>query len=284
MPGRSQPPTARLRRLAAELLRLRKMADLSREAVAEQTGINKATLYRIETARARPQARTLKALLTLYEVDDVKCEELVVLLREANQQGWLQTFEGELPDRYSAFIGFESEARQLLTYETLLIPGLLQTEEYARAVIRGMLPQATDEEVEARVAARTQRQQVLDGDQLRLWAVVDEAALRRSVGDAAVLRAQMEHLQKEAKRPNLTLQVLPFDAGPHPALLGAFVILKFGDIGAPDMVYIESEAGDLFLDDEPSVDRYNTTFEHLRATALSSAASMDFLSRYMREI
>jgi hypothetical protein len=200
------------------------------------------------------------------------------------RQGWLQTFEGELPDRYSTFIGFESEARQLLTYEALLIPGLLQTEDYARAVIRGMLPQATDEEVEARVAARMQRQRVLDGDQLRLWAAVDEAALRRSVGDVAVLGAQVEHLLQAARRPNVALQILPFNAGPHPALLGGFVILKFGDIGAPDMVYIESEAGDLFLDDEPIVDRYNTTFEHLRATALNFAASADFLSRYRREI
>lgn len=283
MPARSQPPTARLRRLAAELLRLRKAAGLSREAVAEQTGINKATLYRIETAQARPQPRTLKALLDLYEVEEAEREELVALSREANQQGWLKTFEGELPDRYNALIGFESEARQLLTYQALLIPGLLQTEDYARAVIRGMGPQLTDDEVEALVAARMQRQQVLEGDQLRFWAVVDEAALWRSVGDAAVLRAQLEHLRRVARRPNVTLQLLPFDAGPHPALLGAFVILKFGDIGAPDIVYIESEAGDLFLDDEPSVERYNTTFEHLRATALSSRASADFLSRRIRE-
>jgi transcriptional regulator with XRE-family HTH domain len=284
MSGRSQPPTARLRRLAAELLRLRKAAGLSREAVAEETSINKATLYRIETAKARPQLRTLKALLDLYEVEEAEREELVVLLREANQQGWLKTFEGELPDRYSTFIGFESEARQLLTYEALLIPGLLQTEDYARAVIRGMLPLATDDEVETRVTARIERQQILEGDQLRFWVVIDEAALRRNVGDAAVLRAQLEHLRQAARRPNVTLQLLPFDAGPHPALLGAFVILKFGEIGAPDMVYIESEAGDLFLDDEISVERYNTTFEHLRATALSSRASADFLSRHVREV
>lgn len=284
MPGRSQPPTARLRRLAAELLLLRKMAALTREDVAEQTGINKATLYRIETAKARPQARTLTTLLQLYEVDDTKRDELTVLLREANQQGWLQTFEGELPDRYSTFIGFESEARQILTYEALLIPGLLQTEDYARAVIRGMLPEITDEAVENRVAARMQRQKILEGDQLRLWVVVDEAALKRSVGDPAILKAQMEHLKKAARRPNTTFQILPFDAGPHPALLGAFVILKFGDIGAPDMVYIESEASDLFLDDEPSVERYNTTFEYLRATALSPAASVDFVNRVAQEI
>jgi transcriptional regulator with XRE-family HTH domain len=284
MPGRSQPPTARLRRLAAELRRLRSGAELSREDVAAQTGINKATLYRIETAKARPQARTLRALLDLYQVDEAKREELAVLLREANQQGWLQTFEGELPDRYSAFIGFESEAAKILTYEALLIPGLLQTEDYARAVIRGMLPQATDDEVEARVTARMQRQQVLEGDQLRFWVVIDEAALRRSVGNTTVLKAQIEHLQKIARRPNVTLQVLPFDAGPHPALLGAFITLKFGDIGAPDMVYIESEAGDLFLDDESTSERYNATFEHLRATALSPTASVDFLNRRGREI
>jgi hypothetical protein len=147
-----------------------------------------------------------------------------------------------------------------------------------------MMPNGTDEEVENRVAARMQRQQVLEGGQLRLWLVVDEAALRRSVGNAAVLKAQLEHMQQVAKKPNVTLQVLPFEAGPHPALLGSFVILQFGEVGAPDMVYIESEAGDLFLDDELSVERYNNTFEHLRATALSATASVDSLKRLVRDM
>src|SRR5258708_7286752 len=182
MPPHPRPPTARLRRLANELHGLRQKAGLSREDVTEQTNINQATLYRIETARARPQVRTLNTLLELYGVDQARHDALLALLREANQQGWLQPFHAELPEHYNIFISFESEARALWTYEITLIPGLLQTEDYARAVIKGMLPDAPNGDVEQRVTARMQRQEVLSKEPpLKLWAIVDEAALRRQV-------------------------------------------------------------------------------------------------------
>jgi transcriptional regulator with XRE-family HTH domain len=285
MPGRSQPPTARLRRLAAELLRLRKGADLTREDVAEHTGINQATLYRIEMAKARPQARTLKALTALYEVDAVKRDELTALLREANKKGWLQPYHEDLSEQYNALIGFEAEAQVIWTCSLTIVPGLLQAEGYARSLIKGMLPEATDEEVERRVAARISRQEVLTKENpLRLWAVVDEAALHRHVGTVEEVRHQVEHLREVARRPEVTLQVLKYDAGAHPAMLGAFDILKFGEAAAPDIVYLEGLTNDLFLDDESSINRYTATFEHLRASAASATATDKFLAQVAREI
>ncbi|MFC6886296.1 MULTISPECIES: DUF5753 domain-containing protein [Actinomadura] len=158
---------------------------------------------------------------------------------------------------------------------TTIIPGLLQTEDYARHVIRGMLPEASDDEVERRVETRMRRQAVLDG--LKLWAIIDEAALRRQVGTPAEMRAQMEHLRQMMRRPGIVVQALPFEAGAHPAMLGAFAILKFIEPVAPDIVYVEGLSNDLFLDDDASIKRYADTFEHLRAGAASPASTNSLL-------
>src|SRR5271165_2048290 len=180
---RAKPPTVRLRRLAAELRRLRSAAQLSRENVEEQTGINEGTLYRLETARARPQRRTLMTLLDLYGADDPLRSDLLAIAQGADNQGWLRPYHSELPEEYAAYISFEAEARAVRNYESLFIPGLLQTEGYARAVITGTLPMASETEVEQRVQARMERQELLRGDNpLELWAILDEAAIRRMVG------------------------------------------------------------------------------------------------------
>lgn len=270
MGPRRQAPTVRLRRLAAELRRLRKVAELTREDVSERTGINNATLYRIETARARPQMRTLTGLLNLYEVDQDQREYLTGLCREATTQGWLRPYHSELPEEYTAYISFEDEAQCARNYESLYMPGLLQTEDYARAVIRGGLPAATDDEVEDRVRARMARKGVLTKrSPLKLWAVVDEAALRRVVGGADVMRGQFDHLTNIIKAPNVTLQVISFDAGAHPGMPGQFIVLGFADPVDTDLVYIDSMAGDLFLESEADIARYRTAFDNLVAVALS---------------
>jgi len=261
--------------LAAELRRLRRGADLSREDVSERTGINAATLYRIETARARPQMRTLNALLNLYEADQEQREYLTILCREAGKQGWLRPYHSDLPEEYTAYISFEAEAAGVRNYESLFIPGLLQTEDYARAVIRGGLPMASDQEIEDRVRARIERQQVLSKDMpLKLWAIVDEAALRRVVGGAQVMRDQLAHLADAVKAPNITFQVIPFDAGAHPGMPGAFVLMDFSDPMDTDLIYIDSMAGDLFLEADVDVRRYSLIFDNLRAVALSPDASV----------
>jgi transcriptional regulator with XRE-family HTH domain len=285
LPSRRQTPTIRLRRLAAELHRLRLAADLRQEDVAERTSINVATLYRIEKAQARPQRRTLLALLDLYGVNEPQRSELLELARAASNPGWLQPYHSELPEPYTAYISFEAEARAVLNYESLFVPGLLQTEDYARAVIRGSLPTASTREVDQRVQARMERQAVLSKDDpLRLWAIVDEAALRRLVGGPNVMAAQMRHLVSVTSEPPVTLQVIPYAAGAHAGMHGSFVTIEFPDAADPSIVYVENMAGALFLDAETDVRRYRTMFDNLRAVALSPDDSASFIATLAEEM
>jgi transcriptional regulator with XRE-family HTH domain len=274
MAGRPHAPTVRLRRVAAELRALRESAALTREDVAERTGISTVTLYRIENARVRPQARTLMTLLGLYGVADDRKAELTAMLRDARQRGWLQAYESLLPQQYTAYIGFEAEARALWTYESLFVPGLLQTEDYARAVTSAGLPGASADEVDRRVEVRMQRQAVLTSSSpLDLWSIVDEAALRRQVGGPEIMRAQLDYLTEAAALPNVTLQIIPYSAGAHAGMLGSFAIMEFEDAATPDVIYLDSMAGNLFLESEVEVRRYRLVFEHLRADAMSPDGS-----------
>src|SRR6266566_1826993 len=235
MSGKRQTPTVRLRRLAAELRTLRASAGLTQDQVGERTGINVATLYRIEHARVRPQTRTLRTLLDLYGADQELQADMIDLLRDARQRGWLHAYQSELPEQYTTYIGFEGEARSVWNYESLFIPGLLQTEDYARAVIRAVLPWASRDEVERRVEVRMERQEVLRNDNpLELWVIVDAAALRRQVGGPAVMRAQLNHLMEAAELPNITFQVIPFSDGAHAGMLGSFVFMQFAEASIPD--------------------------------------------------
>ncbi|KAB1156369.1 helix-turn-helix domain-containing protein [Micromonospora sp. AMSO12t] len=284
--ARRQPPTVRLRRLAAELRSLRTAAGLTRDEVSEQTGINPATLYRIETAKVRPQRRTLMAMLDKYGVtDEDKRSELIALSRQAAQLGWLQAYESELPELYTTYISFEAEARSVRNYESLFVPGLLQTENYARAVIRGVLPLATDADMQARVEARMQRQESLrKTEPLRLWAILDEAVLHRLTGGPAVMAEQLDALVSAAGRPHVTLQVIPFTSGAHAGMPGSFVVMDFPDPADPALVYVDSMAGDLFLEREADVRRYTSTFEHLRATALDPTSSIKLIQEHAAAI
>ena len=279
MADKRQTPTVRLRRLAAELRTLRTSSGLTRDAVVERTGINVATLYRIEHARVRPQTRTLRTLLDLYGADEQQQADLVALLRDARQRGWLHAYQSELPEQYTTYIGFEGEARSVWNYESLFIPGLLQTEDYARAVIRAVLPWASRDEVERRVEVRMERQDVLHNDNpLELWVIMDEAALRRQVGGHAVMHAQLGHLVEAADLPNVTFQVIPFDVGAHAGMPGSFVFMQFGEAAIPDVVYFDSMAGDLFLEADADVRRYRLVFEHLRAVAVSPDESRSLVA------
>jgi transcriptional regulator with XRE-family HTH domain len=284
VPGKRQTPTVRLRRLAAELRSLRAASGLTREEVVERTGINSVTMYRIEHARVRPQTRTLRTLLDLYGVEKEQQADLVALLRDARERGWLHPYQSELPEQYMTFIGFEGEAESASNYESLFVPGLLQTEDYARAVITGVLPFASRDEVERRVEVRMERQQVLRGDNpLQLWGIVDEAALRRQVGSPAVMRAQFCQILEASELPNVTFQVIPFDAGAHAGMPGSFIVLQFTEEAIPDVIYIDSMAGDLFLEAESDVRRYKLVFEHLRAVSASPDASRSLLASLATE-
>ena len=282
--NRTKPPTVRLRRLAAELRRLRAAAGMSREQVTEQTGVNEGTLYRLETARARPQRRTLVALLDLYGVSGDARTGLLDIAKSADDQGWLRPYHAELPEEYAAYISFEAEARAVRNYESLFIPGLLQTEDYARAVISGTLPLATSTEVEQRVQARMERQERLSGTPpLGFWAILDEAAIRRMVGGSAVMREQLAHLLEAAKQPNITLQVITFDMGAHPGMPGSFVYMEF-DPADPELVYVDTLAGDLFLEAEADLSIYASMFDHLRAIALSPTRTAGMISTVVESL
>jgi transcriptional regulator with XRE-family HTH domain len=276
MPRSPGPPTVRLRRLAAELSAFRAEANLTREQVEEQTGVNQGTLWRLEKGRAKPQSGTLETLFDLYGVPVKRRTELIELAKDANSPGWLgpyRVYADEISAGYASYISFEAEARTLHNFEALLVPGLLQTPEYARASLLDVVP-IPEERIEQLVRVRAERQRILtrawsdDGEPVQFWAVIDEAALRREVGGRAVMRGQLRRLLELCELPNVTLQVIPFDKGAHPGMIGSFVRLGFGGT-APPLVCEERWAGNLFLEQEAEVERYGIVFDTLRAMALS---------------
>jgi transcriptional regulator with XRE-family HTH domain len=280
MPAKRRTPTVRLRRLSAELRRLRAESNVTRERVSEQTGINGATLYRIETAQVRPQRRTLIALLDLYGVDDPHRSEVLGLLADLGQPAMLQLPSDDLPDALRSYLTFEAEARALRNYESLFIPGLLQTEEYARAAVRHDALAFSAKEVEERVQTRMERKTLLTKEEpLELWAIVDEAAIRRLVGGAEVMRDQLHHLLSLVEQlPQLTFQVVPFDVGAHPGMNGEFVMMEFAGAEEPEVVYMEGIHGALFLDAETDIRRYTRVFDNLRAVALGPDQSASLIA------
>lgn len=267
------PPTVRMRRLASELRRLRRAAEMSRDDVAAKTDINVVTLYRLETAKGRPQRRTMTTLLDIYDVQGDQRAELMTLLRAAGEKGWLQPYFSSIPEEYSLYIQLESEAESVRNYESLLVPGLLQTPAYARASTAGESPGATTELVDLQAQIRASRQALLTrSNPLTLWVIVDEAVLRRVVGGVDVMREQYEYVISMAKLPNVTFQVVPFGAGSHPGMLGAFSLLDFPPPD-PSVVCLETIAGSLFQETEVEVAAGTLRYDHLRAMALSPAES-----------
>jgi transcriptional regulator with XRE-family HTH domain len=279
MPDSTRTTTVRMRRLAAELRNLRAGAGMSREEVVERTGVNVATLYRIEHAKVRPQARTLQALLQAYGVDTNQASELLALSRESGQRSWLQAYEAELPETYTTFIGYEDEARSVWNYESAVLPELLQTRHYAHEVIAAGMPGAALDEVEQRVQVRIARQAVLTRyNPVLLWAVVDEAALHRRVGGQAVMKDQLRQLIRAIMIPSVILQVISFEAGAHPGMPGSFAVIKFPGEQDPDVIYVDGMAGDQFLEAEPDIARYNRLFQQLGAAALSPEDSRKLIA------
>ncbi len=276
------PPTVRMRRLASELRRLRSAAKMSREDVAAKTDINVATLYRLETAKGRPQRRTMNTLLDIYDVQGEQRTELMTLLRAAGEKGWLQPYFSSIPEEYSLYIQLESEAESVRNYESLLIPGLLQTPAYARASTEGESPGAAAELMDLQAQIRTSRQDLLTrSNPLTLWAIVDEAVLRRVVGGVEVMREQYEFVLSMMKLPNVTFQVVPFAAGSHPGMLGAFSLLDFPPPD-PAVVCLETMAGNLFQETEAEVAAGTLKYNHLRAMALSPAESTRLVTELLQ--
>ncbi|MCX4094203.1 helix-turn-helix domain-containing protein [Nocardia sp. alder85J] len=280
MAGKRTALTVQLRRLAVLLTELREEAGVSKEEVSARSGINVTTLYRIETAQARPQRRTLMAMLDLYGVDEERRADALKLLQEAQKPGMSRPFEAAVSEVYAAFINFENAALSARLFEMSYIPGLLQTERYAWAVLDTTMPKAESSVIEQRLRARFERAKVLtrQDDPLELWVVLDEAAIRRVVGGPEVMREQLLRLIDESEKRNVILQVLPFEAGAHPAMIGSFVVLDFHEPADPELVYIEGAAGDDIVEGRDGVRRFGVMFDQLRAMALSPRDSITLIT------
>lgn len=283
MAGHKTAPTIRLRRLGRELRRLRVAANLTVDATTEATGLNASSLYRIERALNKPQRRTLVTLMELYQVDVERRATLMGWLKESGQTGWFQVYEEYLPEQYQAYVAFEHEAESLRNYESLFLPGLLQSPDYARAVIEGVGGGGANlgtADVQRRVEVRQQRQGVLTRPvPMQLHAIFDEAALRRQVGSAQIMRAQLEHLLRASAKANICLQVIPFGAGAHPGMPGSFVIMSFADPFDAPLVYTDGIAGDAFLDTEEHVASFASRFTAITQAALSPAQSKKMIEQ-----
>ncbi|MCK9878262.1 helix-turn-helix domain-containing protein [Frankia sp. Ag45/Mut15] len=281
----SAGPTVRSRRLGAELRRLREAAGLTAGEAGQAIRASDAKISRIENGRVAVRALDVGDLLTLYGVDDVgQREAILVLARETRRQGWWRSFGDVVPRWMEVYIGLEADASSINVYQSSLVEGLLQTPEYAAAVIRSTWPELPGDEVRRRVALRTSRQERLTGSQPpRLWVVLDEAVLRRPVGGPDVLDAQLRHLLDAGTRPNVTIQVLPFNVGGHTALGTSFTHLAFPDPDDPEVVYLEVLTGSLYVEKPEEVRQYRDKLDHLRALALNPRDSTEMIQSLVRD-
>jgi hypothetical protein len=278
-------PTVRRMLVGAQLRRLRSEQGLSREQAGEAIRASEWKIHRLENGQVSFKERDIVDLLRLYGVTDPgEVAALLTIAREANQPGWWIQYSDLLPQWFRAYVDLESAAALIRTYQGQLVPGLLQTEEYTRAVIHGAQLDESPEEAERRVALRMARQRLLTmPDAPRLWAVVDEAALRRPVGGPKVMRAQLEWLIEATKLPNVTLQVLPFSAGAHPALVGAFSILRFADAELPDVVYLEHLTNAAYLDKGEDVNQYLHVMDQISTRSERPDSTVGILSAMLPE-
>ncbi len=285
--GAYRSPTVRHKRLTAELRRLRSESGLTRDDVASRLEWHPTKITRIETGQwTRLNPRDVRDLLDIYGVTDPdQREALVQLARESRQKGWWHSYGDVLPSEYSHFIGLEAEAASVRTYQQVLVPGLLQTEDYARAVIRAFRPHDDTEGIDRRVAVRHQRQRrVTEERSLQLSAVLGEGVVQQFVGDRTVTAVQLRFLAETNDLPNVMIQVLPYAAGAHGAMVGSFEILGFPEPIDPDVVYLENMASALFLERPEDITRYVQVFDYLRATALSPQATSDMLAAAAEEL
>ncbi len=284
--GSSAGPTVLRMMLGAQLRRLRESCGVSREGAGWEIRASESKISRMELGRVGFKERDVADLLTLYGITDpTERDALLHLAREANSPGWWHRYGDVLPSWFQAYLGLEAAATRIRTYELQFVPGLLQTEEYARAVVLLGHSRAGSAEIDRRVTLRMRRQQVLHGeDPPQLWAVVDEAALRRPIGGTAVMRQQVSALIEATTLPNVRLQVVPFAAGGHAAAGGAFTILRFSDQELPDVVYIEQLTSALYLDKREDLEFYALAMEQLCVEAEPPERTPELLGRILAEL
>lgn len=257
-------PTAKRRRLARTLRNLREAAGLDQHDLSD-VGISQTKLSRMETASVSISPDDVRLLCERYHVEPERIERLVRLAREAKKRGWWRVYRSSLKVNFEDFLEMEADAVEFMNFETSLVPGLLQTEHYARAVVRCYRPAGDERLVDERVHIRMKRQErVFDGT-LSIWAVVDATAITRVVGSREVMRDQLAHLAKVAELPNVTFQVIPADAAEHMGMGLPFAAFRFPD--GDGVVAVEHLTGTLYLEDESEVDSYDRAFRYLVAAA-----------------
>ncbi|MEV4516376.1 helix-turn-helix transcriptional regulator [Dactylosporangium sp. NPDC049525] len=272
--------------LGAHLRRLREAQGVTREDAGWEIRSSESKISRMELGRVGFKERDVADLLTLYGLDDdEERTRLLALARDANNPGWWHRFGDVLPNWFQSYLGLEAAAALIRTYEVQFVPGLLQTKEYARAVVLLGHGRAKTDEIDRRVELRMARQQVLTRpDAPKLWVVVDEAALRRPIGGIDIMREQVDALLEANTLPNVRLQVIPFNAGGHAAAGGAFTILRFPDQDLPDVVYIEQLTSALYLDKRDDVDLYAEAMERLCVEARPPTDTSKVLEEIRRDL
>jgi transcriptional regulator with XRE-family HTH domain len=274
-------PTLRRRRLGAELKRCREAAGLTQEAVSRHFEWHAAKVTRIETARVAVTPRDVKDLLALYGVEDAEYrEDLMALARLSRERTWWTDYRDII--RPGRFIGLEAEASAMRAWEPIVMPGLLQTEAYMRALMRTGRKTDPQADLDRRVALRLKRQSRLRvASPLRLAALVDESVVRRRIGGETVMKEQLQHLIDTTQLPNVTVQIVPLDAGEHPFLGGSAALLEFPETTHMDVVYLEGIAGDYYEEQPSEVARYREEFDRLSAMALDESASVTLIENLL---
>jgi hypothetical protein len=288
MAGRSEAgPTALRIMLGAHLRRLRERAGVTRSEAGWAIRSSESKISRMELGRVGFKVRDVEDLLTLYSVTEAEeRDRLKQLARDANNRGWWHRFHDVTPDWFDAYLGLEAAADLIRTYEIQFVPGLLQTPQYTRAVaaLTSGAERSTDE-LERVVALRKTRQAVLDREPaLRLWAVIEESALRRPIGGRQVLRDQLTALIEAIHRPNVTVQIIPLDATDHAATAGAFSVLRFRQTDLPDVVYLEHLTSALYLDKRDDLDAYTHVFDSLTVAAPPPQQAEEQLTTILRDL
>jgi transcriptional regulator with XRE-family HTH domain len=275
----TRTPTGRRRRLGAELRRLREASGLTIDRVADALECSQSKVSRIETGQVSATPRDVRDMLALYRVDPDQREAMVQIAREARQRGWWQKFV-DVPDGVPAYVGLETAANSIDVYMSLIVPALLQTADYARAIIGAVRPDLPEPEIERRVELRMSRQALLDRDDPpELRVLLDEAVLHRPVGGPAVMATQLRRLLEDADRPAVTLRVLPTATGAHAGMDGPFTIFGFPAPAEPDVVALDSAADALYLEGPEDLRRYRLVFERLLPAALPPVESAAFIAR-----
>ncbi|MFJ6696312.1 helix-turn-helix domain-containing protein [Streptomyces sp. NPDC091272] len=277
--GESSGSVVRRILLGSQLRRLRESRGITREAAGYSIRASESKISRMELGRVSFKARDVEDLLTLYGVSDgAERDSLLALAREANLAGWWHSFGDVLPGWFQTYVGLEGAASLIRIYEVQFVHGLLQTEAYAQAVISRGMPHATGAEVDRRVALRLERQKILVSERApHFHAVLDEAALRRPYGDRDVMRGQLQHLIDVSERPNVTLQVMPFNFGGHAGESGAFTLLRFPESDLSDLVYLEQLTSALYLDKREEVGQYERVMGRLQQDCPTPTATRDVL-------